>query len=146
MTRSEDLENLVVIDQRPIGRTPRSNPATYLGIFDEIRKLFAALPESNARGYKVGRFSFNVAEGRCFECKGDGIIKVTCIFYLKLLWYVRHAKVQRYNAETLQIRTKVKHIADVLDMTAHEALAIFCSTYTDCKTITTYYVMLALII
>lgn len=122
---SEHLENLVVIDQAPIGRTPRSNPATYLGIFDEIRKLFASLPDSNARGYKVGRFSFNVAEGRCFECSGDGVIKVTMHFLPEVTMICKTCKGKRYNAQTLEILFKGKNIADVLEMTAYEALSFF---------------------
>jgi excinuclease ABC subunit A len=122
---AEHLENLVVIDQTPIGRTPRSNPATYLGIFDEIRKLFASLPESNARGYKVGRFSFNVAEGRCFECSGDGVIKVTMHFLPEVTMICKTCKGKRYNAQTLEILFKGKNIADVLAMTAYEAMSFF---------------------
>lgn len=122
---AEHIENLVVIDQTPIGRTPRSNPATYLGIFDEIRKLFASLPESNARGYKVGRFSFNVAEGRCFECSGDGVIKVTMHFLPEVTMVCKACKGKRYNAQTLEILFKGKNIADVLEMTAYEAAEFF---------------------
>ncbi len=81
LTDADSLESLVVIDQSPIGRTPRSNPATYLGVFNEIRRLFSQLPESNARGYKVGRFSFNVADGRCSECKVMVLLRLKCIFY-----------------------------------------------------------------
>lgn len=122
---AEHIENLVVIDQTPIGRTPRSNPATYLGIFDEIRKLFASLPESNARGYKVGRFSFNVAEGRCFDCSGDGVIKVTMHFLPEVTMICKTCKGKRYNAQTLDILFKGKNIADVLEMTAYEATEFF---------------------
>lgn len=121
----EHLENLVVIDQTPIGRTPRSNPATYLGIFDEIRKLFASLPDSNARGYKVGRFSFNVAEGRCFDCSGDGVIKVTMHFLPEVTMICKTCKGKRYNAQTLEILFKGKNIADVLEMTVYEAASFF---------------------
>jgi excinuclease ABC subunit A len=121
------LEAMVVIDQTPIGRTPRSNPATYLGIFDEVRKLFASLPESNARGYKVGRFSFNVADGRCFECSGDGVIKVSMQFLPDVVMQCKACKGTRYNAETLQIKYRDRHIADILAMTAIEALAFFHS-------------------
>jgi excinuclease ABC subunit A len=122
---AQHIENMVVIDQTPIGRTPRSNPATYLGVFDEIRKLFASLPESNARGYKVGRFSFNVSEGRCFECAGDGVIKVTMHFLPEVTMVCKTCKGKRYNAQTLDILFKGKNIADVLDMTAYEAKEFF---------------------
>ncbi len=116
---------MIVIDQSPIGRTPRSNPATYLGIFDDIRQLFASLPESKAHGYKVGRFSFNVPSGRCFECNGDGQIKVTMHFLPEVTMLCKACKGKRYNRETLQITYKDKHIADILDMTAYEALEFF---------------------
>ncbi len=122
---AEDLQSLVVIDQSPIGRTPRSNPATYLGIFDEMRKLFASLPESNARGYSVGRFSFNVAAGRCFECSGDGVIKVEMHFLPEVIMTCKACNGTRYNQETLSILYKGKSIADVLDMTIYEALSFF---------------------
>ncbi len=124
---AESLKSLVVIDQKPIGRTPRSNPATYLGVFDEIRKLFAALPESNARGYKLGRFSFNVPEGRCSECKGDGTVTVEMHFLPEVVMVCKVCKGKRYNAETLQITYKGKTIADVLEMTAMEASAFFAA-------------------
>lgn len=124
---AQEIESLVVIDQTPIGRTPRSNPATYLGVFDEIRKLFAALPESNARGYKVGRFSFNVAEGRCFDCSGDGVIKVTMHFLPEVTMVCKSCKGKRYNTETLQIMYRGKNIADVLEMTAYEAATFFAA-------------------
>ena len=127
------LESMVVIDQSPIGRTPRSNPATYLGIFDEIRKLFASLPESNARGYKVGRFSFNVPDGRCFECHGDGQIKVTMHFLPEVTMVCKSCNGNRYNGETLSILYKGKSIADVLEMTAYEALAFFSAHSTISK-------------
>ena len=122
---SETLQSMVVIDQSPIGRTPRSNPATYLGIFDEMRKLFASLPESNARGYAVGRFSFNVAAGRCFECSGDGVIKVEMHFLPEVIMTCKACNGTRYNQETLSILYKGKSIADVLDMTVYEALSFF---------------------
>jgi len=122
---AENLDSLVVIDQRPIGRTPRSNPATYLGIFDDIRRLFASLPESNARGYTVGRFSFNVPEGRCSTCKGDGTVTVEMHFLPEVVMECKTCKGKRYNQETLQITYKEKNIADVLQMTALEALHFF---------------------
>lgn len=124
---AENIEALVVIDQSPIGRTPRSNPATYLGVFDEIRHLFASLPESNARGYKVGRFSFNVPEGRCYECSGDGAIKVSMQFLPDVIMTCKVCKGQRYNAQTLQITYKSKNIAQVLEMTALEAVEFFAA-------------------
>lgn len=130
---AETLDSMVVIDQSPIGRTPRSNPATYLGIFDDIRKLFASLPESNARGYKVGRFSFNVPEGSCFECKGDGSVKVSMHFLPDVTMVCKACKGKRYNAETLQIMYKGKTIADILEMTAYEAKDFFSAHTTISK-------------
>jgi len=127
LTGAEDLEALVVIDQSPIGRTSRSNPATYLGIFDEIRKLFSQLPESNARGYKVGRYSFNVPEGRCAECHGDGTITVSMQFLADVIMTCKVCKGKRYNKETLQIQYKGKSIADILDLSALEAVEFFAA-------------------
>ncbi len=124
---AEDLESLVVIDQAPIGRTPRSNPATYLGVFDEIRKLFASLPESNARGYAVGRFSFNVADGRCFECNGDGSVTIEMHFLAPVTMQCKVCKGKRYNRETLEITYNGKTVADVLAMTALEAAEFFAA-------------------
>jgi len=121
----EHLEYVVVIDQSPIGRTPRSNPATYLGVFDDIRRLFASLPESNARGYKIGRFSFNVAEGRCFTCSGDGVITVAMHFLPEVTMICKDCKGNRYNTQTLEITYKGKNIAQILDMTAYEAAQFF---------------------
>ena len=127
ITGAELLENIVVIDQTPIGRTPRSNPATYLGIFDEIRHVFASVPESNLRGYKVGRFSFNVPEGRCFECRGEGTITVSMQFLADVVMQCKTCKGKRYNQETLQVLFKGKNIAQILDMTVHEAVTFFAS-------------------
>ncbi len=121
----EQLQSLVVIDQSPIGRTSRSNPATYLGVFNDIRALFASLPDSNARGYKVGRFSFNCEEGRCFECRGDGTITVSMHFLADVTITCKACKGKRYNKETLQILYRQKNIADVLDMTVSEAVEFF---------------------
>jgi len=122
---AESIQSLVVIDQTPIGRTPRSNPATYLGIFDDIRRLFALLPESNMRGYSAGRFSFNVSEGRCAECKGEGSITIEMHFMPEVIMKCRACNGTRYNKETLSILYKGKTIADVLEMTAYDALAFF---------------------
>jgi excinuclease ABC subunit A len=124
---AETLESLVVIDQSPIGKTPRSNPATYLGIFDEVRALFASLPESNARGYKVGRFSFNVEEGRCFECRGEGTLTVAMQFLADVIITCKVCSGKRYNKETLDIQYKQKTIADVLALSAREAVTFFAS-------------------
>jgi excinuclease ABC subunit A len=124
---ADQIRHVVVIDQSPIGRTPRSNPATYLGVFDTIRKLFASLPESNARAYTIGRFSFNVKDGRCFECEGDGAITVTMHFLPEVTMTCKACNGTRYNAETLEIRYKDKHIAEILDMTAQEAVEFFAA-------------------
>jgi len=121
----ESIDSLVVIDQSPIGRTPRSNPATYLGVCDEIRKLFASLPESNARGYKPGRFSFNVHQGRCKKCNGEGSLTISMHFLPDVNITCDQCKGQRYNKQTLEIMYKGKNIAAILDMTAQEALAFF---------------------
>lgn len=123
----ELLRNLVQIDQSPIGKSSRSNPGTYIGVFDDIRKFFAAVPESRARGYEVGQFSFNRPQGRCYECSGDGVINVSMHFLPDVVMICKVCKGKRYNQETLQILYKGKTIADVLDMTALEALEFFAA-------------------
>ena len=120
-----NIDKVIVIDQSPIGRTPRSNPATYTGIFDHIRKLYAKLPEARTRGYKPGRFSFNVKGGRCEACRGDGIIKIEMHFLPDVYVECEACKGKRYNRETLEIRFRGKSIADVLDMSVNEALDFF---------------------
>ncbi len=117
----EKLDKVIDIDQSPIGRTPRSNPATYTGIFTDIRDLFARLPEARVRGYRPGRFSFNVKGGRCEACKGDGILKIEMHFLPDVYVQCEVCKGARYNRETLEIRFKGKNIAEVLDMTANQA-------------------------
>ena len=121
----EHLDKVIDIDQRPIGRTPRSNPATYTGAFTPIRDWFAGLPESKARGYKPGRFSFNVKGGRCEACQGDGVIKIEMHFLPDVYVTCETCKGARYNRETLEIRFKGKSIADVLDMTVEDAQEFF---------------------
>ncbi len=121
----ENLDKVIEIDQSPIGRTPRSNPATYTGVFDDIRKLFAGVPESRTRGYKPGRFSFNVKGGRCEACQGDGLIKIEMHFLPDVYIPCEICKGQRYNRETLEIKYKEKSIAEVLKMTVEEALGFF---------------------
>ncbi len=123
----EGIDNLVVIDQTPIGRSSRSTPATYLGLFDEIRAIFASLPESMIRGYKVGRYSFNVAEGRCSQCAGEGTVTVSMHFLADVTMTCTICKGARYNAQTREILFKGKSISDVLDMTAGEAVEFFKS-------------------
>ncbi len=121
----EHLDKVIDIDQRPIGRTPRSNPATYTGAFTPIRDWFAGLPESKARGYQSGRFSFNVKGGRCEACQGDGVIKIEMHFLPDVYVTCETCKGQRYNRETLEIKFKNKSIADVLDMTCEDAREFF---------------------
>jgi len=121
----EQLDKVIDIDQSPIGRTPRSNPATYTGVFDMIRDLFAATPDAKARGYKKGRFSFNVKGGRCEACAGDGIIKIEMHFLPDVYVPCEVCGGRRYNRETLDIRYKGKNIYDVLSMTVEEAMEFF---------------------
>jgi len=122
---TEYIDKVIDIDQSPIGRTPRSNPATYIGLFTHIRDLYAELKDSKARGYKPGRFSFNVKGGRCEACQGDGIIKIEMHFLPDVYVPCEVCKGKRYNRETLEIKWRGKSIADVLDMTAQEALDFF---------------------
>ena len=121
----EDLDKVISIDQSPIGRTPRSNPATYTGVFDQIRDLFASTADAKARGYKKGRFSFNVKGGRCEACSGDGIIKIEMHFLSDVYVPCEVCKGKRYNRETMEVKYKDKNIYDVLNMTVEEALGFF---------------------
>ena len=121
----EHLDKVIDIDQRPIGRTPRSNPATYTGAFTPIRDWFAGLPEAKTRGYKPGRFSFNVKGGRCEACKGDGVIKIEMHFLPDVYVTCETCGGKRYNRETLEIQFKGKSIADILDMTVEDAQTFF---------------------
>ena len=121
----EQLDKVIAIDQSPIGRTPRSNPATYTGVFDQIRDLFAATADAKARGYKKGRFSFNVKGGRCEACSGDGILKIEMHFLPDVYVPCEVCHGKRYNRETLEVKYKGKSIYDVLNMTVEEALEFF---------------------
>jgi excinuclease ABC subunit A len=121
----EQLDKIISVDQSPIGRTPRSNPATYIGLFDQIRELFSKTQEARARGYKPGRFSFNVKGGRCEVCRGDGQIKIEMHFLPDVYVPCEQCHGKRYNRETLDIRFKGKTIADVLDMPIEEAIDFF---------------------
>ena len=121
----EQLDKVIDIDQSPIGRTPRSNPATYTGVFDHIRDLFAATAEAKARGYKKGRFSFNAKGGRCEACAGDGILKIEMHFLPDVYVPCEVCQGKRYNRETLEVKYKGKSIFDVLNMTVEEATRFF---------------------
>ena len=121
----EQVDKVINIDQSPIGRTPRSNPATYTGVFDLIRDLFAGTPDAKARGYKKGRFSFNVKGGRCEACAGDGILKIEMHFLPDVYVPCEVCGGKRYNRETLEVRYKGKNIYDVLNMTVEEAVDFF---------------------
>ena len=125
ITGVEQLDKVIDIDQSPIGRTPRSNPATYTGVFDQIRDLFASTPDAKAKGYSKGRFSFNVKGGRCEACSGDGIIKIEMHFLPDVYVPCEVCQGKRYNRETLDVKYKGKNIFDVLDMTVEEALPFF---------------------
>lgn len=122
---TEYIDKVIVIDQSPIGRTPRSNPATYTNLFTEIRELFSQLPEAKMRGYKPGRFSFNVKGGRCEACKGEGMVKVEMHFLPDIYIPCEVCKGKRYNSETLEITYKGKNIADILEMSVEEAMEFF---------------------
>ena len=124
----ENLDKVIDIDQSPIGRTPRSNPATYTGVFSDIRDVFAQTPEAKIRGYKPGRFSFNVKGGRCEACSGDGIIKIEMHFLPDVYVPCEVCKGKRYNRETLDVHYKGKNIDEVLNMTAEEAAEFFKNT------------------
>jgi len=125
ITGLDQLDKIIAVDQSPIGRTPRSNPATYIGLFDQIRDLFAKTPEARARGYKAGRFSFNVKGGRCEVCRGDGQIKIEMHFLPDVYVPCEQCHGKRYNRETLEVRFKGKNISEVLEMPIEEALSFF---------------------
>jgi len=122
---AENIDKVVIIDQTPIGRTPRSNPATYTGVFDHIRNLFTMTQEARMRGYKPGRFSFNVKGGRCEACRGDGLVKIEMHFLPDVYVPCDVCKGKRYNRETLEVHYKGKNIYDVLNMTIEESLVLF---------------------
>jgi excinuclease ABC subunit A len=121
----EQIDKVVDVDQSPIGRTPRSNPATYTGVFDHVRLLFSQVPEARVRGYKPGRFSFNVRGGRCENCAGDGQIKIEMHFLPDVYVTCEVCKGRRYNRETLEVKYKGRSIADVLEMSVEEGLEFF---------------------
>src|SRR5207344_95478 len=125
ITGFEHIDKVIDIDQSPIGRTPRSNPATYAGLFTPIRELYAELPEAKIRGYGPGRFSFNVKGGRCEACQGDGLVKIEMHFLPDVYVTCETCKGKRYNRETLDVTFKNKSIADILDMTVDDAEVFF---------------------
>jgi excinuclease ABC subunit A len=127
LTGLEHIDKVIHIDQTPIGRTPRSNPATYTGVFDAIRSLFAQTPEARMRGYKPGRFSFNLKGGRCEACQGHGTLKIEMHFLPDVYVHCDRCKGQRFNRDTLDIRYKGRHIAGVLELTVAEGLAFFAN-------------------
>ena len=135
----EHLDKVINIDQSPIGRTPRSNPATYTNLFNDIRDLFASLPDAKARGYGPGRFSFNTKGGRCEACCGDGVLKIEMHFLADVYVPCEVCRGKRYNRETLEVRYKGKNIADVLDMTVAEALEFFSAVPAICEKLQTLY-------
>ncbi len=135
----EQLDKIIDIDQSPIGRTPRSNPATYTGVFDLIRDLFASTPDAKAKGYSKGRFSFNVKGGRCEACSGDGIIKIEMHFLPDVYVPCEVCGGKRYNRETLDVKYKGKSIYDVLNMTVEEALKFFENVPSVTRKIQTLY-------
>ncbi|MBP9752881.1 MAG: ATP-binding cassette domain-containing protein, partial [Proteobacteria bacterium] len=121
----ENIDKIIDIDQSPIGRTPRSNPATYIGCFTNIREWFSGLPEAKAKGYAPGRFSFNVKGGRCEACEGDGVVKIEMHFLPDVYVECEQCHGKRYNRETLSVKYKNKSIADILDMTVDDAVEFF---------------------
>ena len=121
----ENIDKVIIVDQSPIGKTPRSNPATYTGVFSHIRDLFAEMPEAKRRGYQPGRFSFNVKGGRCEKCQGDGILKIQMQFLPDIYVKCEECNGQRFNEDTLQVKFKGKNIAEVLDMSVSQALEFF---------------------
>jgi excinuclease ABC subunit A len=125
VTVPKEITKVIMIDQSPIGKTPRSNPATYVKVFDDVRQLFAMTKESKLRGYKPGRYSFNVPGGRCEACRGDGTIKIEMNFLPDVFVQCDDCKGTRYNNETLQVKYKDKHISDVLNMSVEESLSFF---------------------
>jgi len=135
----DQLDKVISIDQSPIGRTPRSNPATYTGVFDQIRDLFASTSDAKAKGYKKGRFSFNVKGGRCEACSGDGILKIEMHFLPDVYVPCEVCQGKRYNRETLEVKYKGKSIYDVLDMTVEEGLKFFENVPSIKRKISTLY-------